>query len=172
MDTKLSRQRINSCEKGKREERAARDAWRRAGLDARRGQQRAGSPDSPDIITCVKSIHVEVKGCQNTDIYGWLEQARRDSAGSQRLPIVQHRKKRKPWVVILTFDNFIALLKETNRAPRNITWNEHFTGRTEPNESIIRSQQGQGPADQNRQAGQNEKATNNDTEGAEAIPST
>lgn len=119
----MAGKRINSCQKGKREERAARDAWRAAGIDARRGRQFSGSPDSPDVITGIDSIHVEVKGCEVTDIYGWLDQAQRDvekdviRTGSlaQRLPIVQHRKKRKPWVIILTFDNFIRLLRETNR---------------------------------------------------------
>lgn len=126
---------INSCQKGKREERAARDAWREAGFkDARRGRQYSGSPDSPDIQV-IDSLHVECKGCQNTDIYSWLAQADEDAnkgivrTGSivKKLPVVMHRKKRKPWVIILTFKNFILLLRETNRLRQHEQTNHKTT---------------------------------------------
>jgi len=41
---------MNSREKGKRGERQWRDELRANGYTARRGQQFAGSPDSPDVV--------------------------------------------------------------------------------------------------------------------------
>ena len=54
---------VNSCAKGKRIERAARDFLNRyEGVHARRGQQFAGGNDSPDLVVDgTPGLHWEVK---------------------------------------------------------------------------------------------------------------
>jgi hypothetical protein len=70
---------MNSREKGKRGERAWRDELRANGYDARRGQQFAGSPDSPDVVCGdLPWIHFEVKAVERLNIEEAMEQARGD----------------------------------------------------------------------------------------------
>ena len=70
---------MNSREKGKRGERQWRDELRANGYMARRGQQFAGSPDSPDVVCPdLAGIHFEVKAVERLNIYDAMEQARRD----------------------------------------------------------------------------------------------
>jgi len=71
---------MNSREKGKRGERQWRDELRAQGFDARRGQQFAGSPDSPDVVCPALSwAHFEVKAVERLNIEDAMDQARRDS---------------------------------------------------------------------------------------------
>lgn len=104
---------MNSRQKGKRGEREAALFLTQHGCPARRGQQFAGSPDSPDVVCpFLHDVHFEVKRTKRTDLEGWLEQAARD-AGSQ-LPVVLHRKNKGPWVGILRAEDLLALLRDTN----------------------------------------------------------
>lgn len=52
---------MNSTRKGKQGERQAAAYLRSLGFTARRGQQHAGGPDSPDIVTDIPGWHFEVK---------------------------------------------------------------------------------------------------------------
>jgi len=71
---------MNSREKGKRGERQWRDELRAQGFEARRGQQFAGSPDSPDVVCdSLPWAHFEVKAVERLNIEDAMEQARRDS---------------------------------------------------------------------------------------------
>jgi Holliday junction resolvase len=70
---------MNSREKGKRGERQWRDELRANGYMARRGQQFAGSPDSPDVVCDELSwLHFEVKAVERLNIEDAMDQARRD----------------------------------------------------------------------------------------------
>ena len=99
---------MNSREKGKRGERQWRDELRANGYAARRGQQFAGSPDSPDVICdALPWAHFEVKLAERLDIYAAMEQARRDSGG--RAAFVAHRRNYWPWLVTMDEERFYRL---------------------------------------------------------------
>ena len=71
-------------EKGKRGERQWRDELRANGYRARRGQQFAGSPDSPDVVCDeLDWIHFEVKAVERLNIWDAMDQARRDAGKSE-----------------------------------------------------------------------------------------
>ena len=102
---------MNSCNKGKVGEREWRDQLREAGFDAKRGQQHAGSPDSPDVICPdLPQFHFEVKRVERGNVLDWMLQAIRD-AGT-KTPIVAHRRNRGQWLVTMRADDWFALVRE------------------------------------------------------------
>lgn len=108
----------NSCQKGKRGERAWRDQLRDAGfLKSHRGQQYSGSPDSPDVICPeLPNIHFEVKYTQRLDLYGSVLQAITDTKGTEKIPVVAHRKNNADWLVIMHADQWFRLVKDAGYA--------------------------------------------------------
>ena len=122
---------INSREKGKRGERAFRDVLREAGFrKAFRTVQYSGrGPDASDV-TCpeLPSIHWEIKNCEAGNPYVWLAQAERDAGvvmtqgealalrdPQRRIPVVAHKRNGRPWLAVLSMDDLLQLLKETDR---------------------------------------------------------
>jgi Holliday junction resolvase len=106
---------INSRAKGARGEREWRDQLRNEGFDARRGQQFSGGTDSPDVICdSLPGIHWEVKRVQAGNPYMWMEQAERD-AGTEKMPIVAHKRNGKGWLCVIRAEDLFALLRETNQ---------------------------------------------------------
>ena len=90
---------MNSREKGKRGERQWRDELRANGYAARRGQQYAGTEESPDVICeSLSSIHFEVKAVERLRIHDAMNQARKD-CGSEKVPIVVHKRNYRMWLV-------------------------------------------------------------------------
>ena len=70
---------MNSREKGKRGERQWRDELRANGYCARRGQQFAGSAESPDVVCDeLPWIHFEVKAVERLNVQDAMDQARHD----------------------------------------------------------------------------------------------
>lgn len=107
---------INSNSKGKRAERAWRDELRAQGyLNARRGQQFSGSPDSPDVI-CeeLSQFYFEVKHVEKLNIWGAYDQAKHDSFGSEKEPLVAHTKNHREWLVTMSSEAFFKLLRRIN----------------------------------------------------------
>lgn len=95
---------MNSRDKGCRGEREGSKFWSAVwGVIARRGQQRSGSPDSPDVIHDMDGVHVEVKRCERGNPYDWVEQAV-DDAG-YNVPVVIHRRNHKPWLLIVRLED-------------------------------------------------------------------
>jgi len=101
---------VNSREKGKRGERQWRDELRANGYVARRGQQFAGSPDSPDVI-CedLPWIHFEVKVVERLNVQDAIDQAIRDSGG--KVPIVAHKRGFRQWLVTMEAETFFEFLR-------------------------------------------------------------
>jgi hypothetical protein len=100
---------VNSRAKGCRGELLARDLLREHGYEAERGQQKAGGVDSQDVKHNVPGFHIEVKFVETRgtgSLHDWLEQAQRDATGGNNVPIVLHKRNRKPWVVIMYADDF------------------------------------------------------------------
>jgi hypothetical protein len=82
------------------------------GGTARRGQQFSGSPDSPDVVTSISGIHLEVKRTERGNPYGWIDQAVRD-AGEQ-CPVVLHRRNKREWLLIVRLDDAPRMLAALN----------------------------------------------------------
>lgn len=100
------KKRINSRAKGARGELEVAAYLRTHGYEARRGQQFSGGGDSPDVVHSIPGIHLEVKFTERADIYGWLEQAKRD-AKNGNTPVVIHKRNRRPLVAILDLDDYL-----------------------------------------------------------------
>jgi|SRR4051812_8397104 Holliday junction resolvase len=90
---------MNACQKGKRGEREWRDFLRSLGLEARRGRQFSGSPESPDVVGGFIDTHCEVKRVEALNIYDAIAQAVRDSGNAT--PYVAHRKNGKDWLITI-----------------------------------------------------------------------
>ena len=98
-----------SRNKGKRGERElATELARVLGIEARRGVQFQGGPDSPDVMTSIPNVHFEGKRTERFRLYEALEQAVGD-AGAEKIPVVCHRQNKKPWVVVLRLDDLPRL---------------------------------------------------------------
>ena len=84
---------VNGKQKGKKGELELAKAFRQYGYDARRSVQYNGKAEEgqPDILGLPK-IHVECKRTERLNLYDAIEQAKRDSKGTENLPVVFHRK--------------------------------------------------------------------------------
>jgi len=102
---------MNSREKGKAGERAWRDWLRAQGyLKAFRGQQFCGLQGNADVV-CPETpeIHYEVKRGERLDVYGAVEQARRDCGDKHA--VVAWRRNNRAWIVFMPADTFARLLR-------------------------------------------------------------
>ncbi len=70
-----------------------------------RSQQYCGSNTSADLLG-IPQIHAEVKRCEKLSIYTAYEQAVHDAKGTEDTPIVFHRRNGKPWLVILSLEDW------------------------------------------------------------------
>lgn len=103
-----------SREKGKRGEREVAKIFRDAGYpEAHRTSQYCGKTGDASDVTGVPGIHPEVKFVEREQIRSWYGQAVRDAeaAGRGDVPVVIHRKTHSPWLVTLSLDDFIEVLK-------------------------------------------------------------
>jgi len=101
----------NSIAKGKAGEREWANFLKEHGYkDARRGQQFKGGGDSPDVVG-IPGVHQEVKRVEKLHLWESMEQSRRDAADDE-IPIVVHRANRRPWIVIMDAEDFIAMRKK------------------------------------------------------------
>lgn len=108
---------INSKQKGKRGELEVAELLRSHGFEARRGQQFQGGPGSPDVVHSIPGVHIEVKRVETFNAYKALGQAVEDR-NEWETPVVFHRRKREPWVVVLFADDYLNLLNELKMAKR------------------------------------------------------
>ena len=91
---------MNSNRKGKVGEREAAAALTEdLGLEARRGVQYSGSPDSPDVVHSLPGVHFEVKRTERISVYDAMGQATEDAGGS--VPVVLYRRNRGEWLAIV-----------------------------------------------------------------------
>ena len=99
-----------SLTKGKVGEREVAAELRRLfGVDARRGQQFHGGSDSPDVVTDIPGVHIEVKRTERLSLYPAMRQAIGD-AGSDKVPVVFHRQNREDWLVIVRLNDLPELV--------------------------------------------------------------
>ena len=102
---------INSRAKGASGERELAQYLREKGWESRRGQQFSGGQDSPDVVSTLP-FHIECKRVERLQLYDSLKQAKRDSEGSDKPPVVIHRKNREEWVAILSLNDFLDLVEK------------------------------------------------------------
>ena len=57
-------------------------------------------------------IHIECKRTEKLSLYDAVNQAKRDSEGSDELPVVFHRKNHCEWLAILPLEDFMKLYAE------------------------------------------------------------
>lgn len=86
---------------------AAGEVRRLFGCSARRGQQFCGGHDSPDVVTDIPGVHIEVKRRERFRIMDAVNQAIRDAAG--KIPVVLYRSNGNPWLAIVPLDQLPAL---------------------------------------------------------------
>lgn len=98
-----------SRDKGVRGEQELASKLRELGIDgAYRSRQFCGSASSADVIGLPK-VHAEVKRCERLSLYKAYEQALRDAAGTTDMPTVFHRKNGKPWLAVLSLEDWAKL---------------------------------------------------------------
>jgi hypothetical protein len=99
---------VNSRRKGAAGERELAAFLRAHGIAARRGQQFRGGADSPDVVCDLPGVHIETKRTEALRLWEAIDQATRE-ADENCMPTVWHRCSRRPWVVILDAEDFLAL---------------------------------------------------------------
>ena len=99
---------MRSRRKGKRGElEAAAEIRRLLRTEAHRGRQFCGSDESPDVVTDIENVHLEVKRAETLRLYDALDQAIADAGN--RIPVVLHRANQRPWVAIVRLDDLPQL---------------------------------------------------------------
>lgn len=99
----------NGNAKGKAGERELAKIIRAAGWEARRSQQYCGADGDGDLTHSIPGLHIECKRVERLNVLKAYQQAVRD-AGSN-IPSVMHRCNRSTWLVTLSLDHFLALLR-------------------------------------------------------------
>lgn len=102
---------INSRAKGARFERTLAAKFREYGYDCRRGQQYCGANGDADVVG-LPGIHIEAKSVERMQLYDWMAQAKRDSAGTNTLPAVFHKKNNASILVTMEFEDWMRLFTE------------------------------------------------------------
>lgn len=100
---------MNSKDKGKRGELELAEMLREAGFEARRGQQYNGAAGDQDVVHSVPGIHIECKRVEKLNVLSAYKQASADCG--TKVPVVMHRCNRAPWLVTLSLDDFLRLMR-------------------------------------------------------------
>ena len=100
---------MNSRAKGKRAELELAKLLRGYGFEkARRGQQFSGI-EGEDVVG-LPMLHIECKNVQQLNLREAMAQSERDAKEDQ-IPVVMHKKDRKPWLVTINLEDFIRMYK-------------------------------------------------------------
>ena len=106
-----------SREKGKRFERQVAHLFQDAGFDARRAQQFCGKAGDADVVIEGINLHCECKNVERLNIDNAMEQSVRDAREGE-IPIVVHKKSRKPVLVTMLWDDWIRMYKDADQGNR------------------------------------------------------
>lgn len=69
----------------------------------------------PDVVG-LDGIHIECKRHERVEIARWYDQARADAARMRDgKPVVIFRQNRRPWLVTLSLDDFLAVVENTQK---------------------------------------------------------
>ena len=102
---------MNSKKKGNAGERELCAILAKAGVAHRNDQRYVGGIDNPDISLDVAGTkyHVECKRAERFNAYEAMGQAERDANG-HAVPLVVHRRNRKPWLVVMKLSDWLQLI--------------------------------------------------------------
>ena len=101
---------INSRQKGAVAEREIANILKEYGYETRRGQQFSGKNGDADVVG-LPDIHLEIKRVEKLNLENAMEQSKRDAREGE-IPVVMHRKNRKPWLVTMELDKWMELYEE------------------------------------------------------------
>ena len=104
---------INSKAKGKENELKACRLLKEHGIEARRSQQFCGrTPEASAILTPgYPQLYWEIKAVESLSVQKTMERAREDCA--EKNPVLVWFKNRKKPLVVIEFDHFVELLKNS-----------------------------------------------------------
>lgn len=97
----------NSRAKGARGERELSKVLREWGYDTRRGQQYSGANGDADVVG-LPNIHIECKWVEKLNLDKAMNQSI-DDARDGEIPVVMHKKNRKPWLVTMRLDDWMPM---------------------------------------------------------------
>ena len=103
---------VNSKQKGARFERVLASRFREYGYEARRTAQYCGNTGDASDVIGLPGIHIEAKHQETMRLYDWIAQAKRDSAGTGKLPAVFHKKNNAEILVTMELEDFMNLYRE------------------------------------------------------------
>ena len=100
-----------SREKGKRFERDIANFFKGHGITARRTAQFCGKTGQAGDVKGVPDIHVECKAVEKLNLEEAYQQSVRDAeaAGKNEIPVVVHKKSRKPAMITLALSDWIDM---------------------------------------------------------------
>ena len=75
--------------------------------DAMRSAQHSGKAGDAADVVGLPGIHIECKAVETCNIWAWLDQADRDSAGTGNIPVVIWKRNRMPWLVVMRLESFL-----------------------------------------------------------------
>lgn len=105
----------SSKRKGKIGELEVANLLKAAGYNTHRSVQYCGATgDAPDVVVEGLPLHIEVKRVERLNLKQAYQQAVHDSKanGNNEIPVVFHRRSRQPWMVMLSADDFLTLIKK------------------------------------------------------------
>ena len=83
------------------------------GYDARRSVQYNGKAEEGQAdLLGLPGIHVECKRTEKLNLYDAVNQAKRDSDGTEQKPVVFHRRNHCEWLAIMPLDDFMDIYRE------------------------------------------------------------
>lgn len=108
---------INSRDKGKRNELALAHKLQEYGYNTRRGQQFSGLYGDADVIG-LDGVHIECKAVERLNVHEAMEQSIRDAREGEK-PTVMHKKNRSKWLVTMPLDEWVELYEAWRREQTN-----------------------------------------------------
>lgn len=107
------KKKVNGKKKGKNGELELARKLKEYGYDVRRSVQYNGKAEEGEAdLIGLPGIHVECKRVERLQLYDAVNQAKRDSDGTQQLPVVFHRKNHSEWLAVMPLDAFIEMYRE------------------------------------------------------------
>lgn len=105
---------VNSRRKGKRAELDLAAKLREIfGVEARRGQQFSGANGDADVVG-IPGVHIEAKMVEKLNLMEAFDQSERDAKKTGEIPVVIHRRSRKPWFITLRLEDLPELAEIIN----------------------------------------------------------
>lgn len=100
-----------SREKGKRFERNIANFFKGHGINAKRTAQYCGKTGQAGDVEGVPGVHIECKAVEKLNLEAAYAQSVRDAeaAGKGEIPVVIHKKSRKPAMVTLALSDWIVM---------------------------------------------------------------